>query len=99
MSSTPTSANSLTDVRHTRASSLWLGTAIAVLVLLLLVVFLGQNSQRVAVHYLGFSGHFPLAVALLVSAVAGALVVLLAGGARVAQLRLASRRHLREDDA
>jgi uncharacterized integral membrane protein len=57
------------------------------LLLLLLAIFLLQNGQRVEVSYLGTSGRLPLAVAMLLSAVAGALLVATAGAARVLQLR------------
>jgi uncharacterized integral membrane protein len=39
------------------------------------------------VHFLGMSGSLPLAVAMLFSAIAGALLVALVGGARILQLR------------
>ncbi|HUR50845.1 MAG TPA: lipopolysaccharide assembly protein LapA domain-containing protein [Mycobacteriales bacterium] len=57
------------------------------LLLLLLAIFLLQNGQRVEVSYLGANGHLPLAVAMLLSAVAGALLVATAGAGRVLQLR------------
>lgn len=77
---------------HTRTSGLWTAVAGFTLVLLLLVIFLLQNGQRVQVSYLGADGHLPLAVAMLLSAVAGALLVLMAGAARVLQLRHTARR-------
>jgi uncharacterized integral membrane protein len=85
----------LRDVRRTKASALWVATAVAVLLLLLLGIFIAQNSQSVEVHFLGADGSVSLALGLLFSAVAGAAVVLLAGAVRIVQLRLAGRRHLR----
>ena len=81
--------------RRTRTSGLWTAVAGFTLVLLLLAVFLLQNGQRVQVSYLGADGHLPLAVAMLLSAVAGALLVLMAGAARVLQLRHTARREHR----
>jgi uncharacterized integral membrane protein len=56
------------------------------------LVFIVQNSQRTKVSFLGWSGHVPLAVLLLCATALGALLVLFAGMARIAQLRLAARR-------
>jgi uncharacterized integral membrane protein len=85
----------LQDVRRTKASTLWVMTAIAVVLLLLLAIFIAQNGQQVEVHFLGADGSVSLALGLLFSAIAGAGVVLLAGITRIVQLRLAGRRHMR----
>jgi uncharacterized integral membrane protein len=58
-----------------------------VVVLILLLVFILENTQRVKISYFGATGHISLGVALLVVAVGGALLVGLAGAARVLQLR------------
>jgi uncharacterized integral membrane protein len=58
-----------------------------VIVLILLLVFILENTQRVKISYFGATGHISLGVALLVAAVGGALLVGLAGAARVLQLR------------
>ncbi len=71
----------------TRVSGLWIATVGFALMLLLLAVFLLQNGQRVEVSYLGIHARLPLAVAMLLSAVGGALLVATAGVARVLQLR------------
>ena len=57
-----------------------------------LVDFIVQNTRSVRVEFFAASGRIPVAVALLASAVAGALVVLIAGIARTTQLRLSRRR-------
>jgi uncharacterized integral membrane protein len=66
-------------------------------VLLLLLIFILQNGSQVSVNYLGAHGHLPLGVALLLSAVCGVLLVVLAGAARISQLRTVARRHRRAD--
>ncbi|MCW2672808.1 MAG: hypothetical protein JWP14_1397 [Frankiales bacterium] len=76
----------------TRTSGLWLAVIAFVVVLLLIVIFLLENSQRVRVSFLGTSGHLPLAAAMLLSAIAGALLVATAGAARILQLRHTARR-------
>jgi uncharacterized integral membrane protein len=63
-----------------------------VILALLLVIFIAQNTRRVQLDFLGWDGMFPLAVALLGAAVVGAGIVLLVGTIRVTQLKLAERR-------
>lgn len=76
----------------TRTSGVWIAVTGFSIVLLLLAIFLIQNGQGVEISYLGANGHLPLAVAMLLSAVAGALLVASAGVARVLQLRHTARR-------
>jgi uncharacterized integral membrane protein len=71
---------------------LWIGLLAAVVVLVLLLIFVLQNSQSVQVDYFGFSGHLPLAVAMLLGVAAGALIAALPGTIRILQLRKAARR-------
>ena len=78
--------------RVTRASAAWVATGVALLLLVLLVVFMLQNTTKVEVRFLGMSGTVPLGMALLIAAVGGGVVVGMAGVARVTQLRLNARR-------
>lgn len=78
--------------RFTRASAVWVATGAALLLLILLIVFVLQNSTKVEVHFLGLTGTIPLGMALLIAAVGGGVVVASAGIARVAQLRMNARR-------
>jgi uncharacterized integral membrane protein len=66
-------------------------------ILLLLLIFILQNSQKVDISYMGAHGHLPLGVALLFAAVLGVILVVLAGTARISQLRATARRHRRVD--
>jgi uncharacterized integral membrane protein len=84
-------------IRRTRASGIWVATGCFAVVLLLLLIFILQNSQTVSVSYLGAHGHLSLGVALLLAAVCGVLLVVLAGTARILQLRSTARRHRRAD--
>ena len=84
-------------IRHTRISGLWVAVAFFAVVLLLLLIFILQNGRTVDVAYFGAHGHVPLGVALLLAAVCGALLVILAGAARMGQLRATARRHRRAD--
>ena len=76
----------------TRASRAWTGAVAGTVLALLLLIFILENTQRVKVSFLGANGHLSLGVALLLSAVAGALIVGLIGAARMTQLRLRARR-------
>lgn len=67
----------------------------ALVLLILLIVFMLQNSTKVDVQFLGAQGTIPLGLALLIAAVAGGVVVAIAGVARITQLRLTVRRSKR----
>jgi uncharacterized integral membrane protein len=84
-------------VRRTRASGLWVGLALSAIVLLLLLVFILENQQSASIGYFGAHGQLPLGVALLLAAVAGALLVVIPGSARIMQLRATARRHRNAD--
>jgi uncharacterized integral membrane protein len=61
----------------------------------MLIIFILQNPTRVEVNYLGYSGSLPLGMALLIAAVAGGVLVAVAGVTRVTQLRVNARRKRR----
>ncbi|WP_084270188.1 LapA family protein [Patulibacter minatonensis] len=56
-------------------------------ILAILLVFILQNLDRVTIEFLGWNGRVPVGVALLLAAVAGGLIVAIAAGARILQLR------------
>ncbi|MBL7495732.1 LapA family protein [Frankia sp. CNm7] len=85
-------------VRPTRLSRAWTAMILFALVLVVLLIFILQNGQRVKVSFLGAHGHLPLAVAMLFAAIAGALLVAIPGIGRMIQLRRVARRH-RDADA
>ena len=84
-------------LKRTRAGGTWVAIACFAVLLLFLLIFILQNGHEVAVSYLGANGQVPLGVALLLAAVCGALLVVLAGMARILQLRTTARRHRRLD--
>jgi lipopolysaccharide assembly protein A len=84
-------------IRHTRLSGLWFAVVFFAVVLLFLLIFILQNGRAVDVSYLGAHGHLPLGVAMLLSAVCGVLLTILAGAARISQLHAVARRHRRAD--
>lgn len=79
-------------LRRSKTSGAWLSVAGLGLVLLLLIIFILQNTQSVEVSFLGWDGHAPLAVSLLVAALAGLFLALIAGSLRIIQLRRRVRR-------
>ncbi|PWU52663.1 DUF1049 domain-containing protein [Micromonospora globispora] len=79
-------------VKRSRMGGLWVAAVVFAFVLLLLLIFVLQNSQRSEVSFLGAHGHLPMGVALLLAAVFGILLVALPGTARIVQLRMLQRR-------
>jgi lipopolysaccharide assembly protein A len=84
-------------IKHTRISGLWVAVVFFAVILLLLLIFILQNGKTVDISYFGAHGHLPLGVALLLAAVCGVLLVILAGAARISQLRAVARKHRRAD--
>src|SRR4249920_472860 len=84
-------------IKRTRTGGIWVAVGFFAVILLLLLIFILQNGQKVDVSYMGAHGHLPLGVALLLAAVCGVLLVVLAGTARIGQLRATARRHRRVD--
>jgi lipopolysaccharide assembly protein A len=84
-------------IRPTRLSGLWFAVVFFAVILLFLLIFILQNGRAVDVSYLGAHGHLPLGVAMLLSAVCGVLLTILAGAARISQLHAVARRHRRAD--
>lgn len=78
--------------RSSRVGELWVGLIVTTVLLVLLLIFILQNSQTVQVDYFGLSGRLPLAVAILLGVVAGALLVAIPGTVRILQLRHSARR-------
>ncbi len=79
-------------LRGSRTSTTWVAVIGLVVLLVLLVIFIGQNTQDVSVAFLGWSGQAPLAVALLIAATGGMVVAVIAGALRILQLRRRVRR-------
>jgi len=79
-------------LRRSKTSGAWLSVAGLGLVLLLLIIFILQNTQSVQVTFLGWDGHAPLAVSLLIATLAGLFLALVAGSLRIIQLRRRVRR-------
>ncbi|RKO23384.1 DUF1049 domain-containing protein [Pseudarthrobacter phenanthrenivorans] len=71
----------------TRAGVVWAAVVAALVVLILLIIFIMQNQDQVVVRYFGLEGMVPLGMALFIASVTGGVLVAMAGGARILQLR------------
>jgi len=91
----PTPPPRPTGVPPSRAGRLWMGLLPALIFLIVLLVFIFQNLHNVKISFFTASGSFPLALALLLAAVGGALIVLCLGSIRILQLRRTVRRRSR----
>ena len=74
-------------IRHTRTGVIWVGLIIFTVILLLLLVFIVQNTQPVNISFFAATGHVSLAVAMLLGTVTGVLLTAIAGSLRIWQLR------------
>jgi len=76
----------------TKLGRIWTATIFGIIVLILLIVFIAQNQDVVTLRYFAYEGQVNLGLALLIAAIGGALVVAIAGVARVIQLRSTAKK-------
>lgn len=81
-------------VRGGRVSGVWVGLIATAIFVILLIIFIAQNSRRVSIHFFGWHGQFSLALTVLLSAVVGILLVAIPGSLRIVQLRRALRKNV-----
>jgi lipopolysaccharide assembly protein A len=84
---------------HTRISGMRTGLIAGVALLIVMLIFIIQNAHTVNISFLGAHLRLSLAVALLLAAIAGALLMAAAGTARITQLRRIMRRDRRKQQA
>jgi putative membrane protein len=80
---------------RTRISGIRTGLIVGIIGLIVVMIFIIQNAHAVTINFLGAHLHLSLAVALLLAAIAGALLMAAAGTARITQLRRLMRRDRR----
>jgi uncharacterized integral membrane protein len=85
--------------RATAAGRVWVGLTVGVVLVVLLIIFIAENSGSVTVSFLGAHGKISLGLAMLGAAVLGAIVTLLVGTTRILQLRREVRRNARHREA
>jgi uncharacterized integral membrane protein len=81
-------------VKFTRTAGLWSFLATGFLILIVLLIFITQNTAPGDFAFLGWRWTLPLGVAILLAAVCGGLITFLAGTARIYQLRRAAKKNL-----
>jgi uncharacterized integral membrane protein len=81
-------------VKFTRTASVWTSLTLGFLILIVLLVFITQNTESGQFAFLGWRWSLPLGVAMLLAAVCGGLITVLAGTARMYQLRRAAKKNL-----
>jgi uncharacterized integral membrane protein len=81
-------------VKFTRTAGLWSFLATGFVILIVLLIFITQNTDSGDFAFLGWHWTLPLGVAILLAAVCGGLITFLAGTARIYQLRRAAKKNL-----
>jgi uncharacterized integral membrane protein len=82
-------------VKFTRAAALWSALIVGFVLLILLLVFITQNTDSATVHFFAWEWNLPIGVGVLLAAVCGGLLTVAAGSARIVQLRRAAKRNLK----
>lgn len=84
---------SVKQVHFTRAAALWSSVIAGFLILIVLLIFIMQNTESGQFAFFGWHWQLPLGVAILLAAVCGGLITALAGAARMVQLRRAAKKN------
>ncbi|MFL6083774.1 MAG: lipopolysaccharide assembly LapA domain-containing protein [Mycobacterium sp.] len=82
-------------VKFTRAAALWSALIVGFVILILLLVFIMQNTDSATVHFFVWEWNLPIGVGVLLAAVCGGLLTVAAGTARIVQLRRAAKKNLK----
>jgi uncharacterized integral membrane protein len=82
-------------VKFTRAAALWAALITGFVVLIILLVFIMQNTDSTTIHFFGWDWNLPVGVAILLAAVCGGLLTVAVGTARIVQLRRAAKKNLK----
>lgn len=82
-------------VKRTRAAALWGSLIMGFLILIVLLIFIAQNTESAEFAFLGWHWSLPLGVAILFAAVAGGLLTVAVGAVRIFQLRRAAKKNLK----
>lgn len=79
-------------IARTRAAATWTGLVIGIVVALLLLIFILQNLDSVTFELFAWEFTLPAGVSMLLAAIAGAVIMALAGGVRIIQIRRVAKR-------
>lgn len=83
------------SAKFTRAGALWTALILGFLVLIVLLIFVAQNTDPVTLVFLGWQWSLSKGVAILGAAVAGGLLTVAVGTARIVQLRRTAKKNLK----
>ena len=83
-------------LKFTRTAAVWWALAVGLLILIVLLVFIAQNTDSITIHFHSWQWSSPLGIALLLAAVDGALIAVLASSARMIQLGRAAKKSLKQ---
>ena len=84
-------------VPATRTGRTWIGVAIGLVLLLVVIIFVAQNQHDTKLSFLWIHGTVTVGVTVLLAFVVGGLCVVLIGTALLTQLRLTARRYRRSE--
>lgn len=84
-----------TDVRHTRASSVYIGAGVVLILLIIVLDFILQNLHQTNIHLFAADFSLPVGIMVLLGAIGGGLIVMVISLFHVVQLRRANRRRMR----
>jgi len=87
-------AQQVQQVGLTRAGALWTSLILGFLILIVLLIFITQNTESTPFTFLHWHWNLPLGVAILLAAVCGGLITALSSAARMFQLRRAAKKNL-----
>ncbi|MDH6281740.1 LapA family protein [Prescottella agglutinans] len=88
----PQATHGAARLARTRAASAWTGLVIGIIVAILLLIFILQNLETVTFQLFAWHFTLPAGISLLLAAIAGALIMALAGGIRIIQIRRVAQR-------
>lgn len=83
------------DTPLTKAAAFWAALIVGFLILIVLLIFIAQNTATTTFTFLTWHWSLPLGVAILAAAVAGGLITVAVGTVRIFQLRRAAKRSLK----
>ena len=82
------------DVKFTRTAALWASLILGFLVLIVLLIFIAQNTASASFAFFSWRWDLPLGVAILFAAVCGGLITAFVSAARMFQLRRVAKKNL-----
>ena len=82
------------EVKFTRAAALWSSLILGFLILIVLLIFIAQNTASTPFTFLSWHWNLQLGVAILLAAVCGGLITALVSAARMFQLRRVAKKNL-----